>query len=336
MRIIIPMAGRGSRLRPHTLTVPKPLIPIVGKPMVQRIVEELTAAYPGEVEEIGFVIGDFGEAVEQDLLDVAKELGTVGKIYHQDEPLGTAHAILCAEESLLKGPCIVAFADTLFQADFQFDDTADGVIWVKKVEDPSAFGVVKTNDAGVIHAFVEKSPVFVSDLAIVGIYYFRDGERLRKDLQYLIDNDIREKGEFQLTTVLDNMMAAGAEFRAAEINEWLDCGNKQNVLDTNQRMLEIKQASEQLIAEDAQIANCTLIPPCYVGPGAQLINSVIGPNVSIGSNSTVQDSVIRNTLIQEESTIKGAYLDKSMVGNKVDFQRDSDELSIGDYTSFQT
>ena len=336
MRIIIPMAGRGSRLRPHTLTVPKPLIPIAGKPMVQRIVEELTAAYSGEIEEIAFVIGHFGEQVEQDLLEVAKRLGTVGRIYYQDRPLGTAHAIHCAKESLAKGPCIVAFADTLFQANFQFDDQADGVIWVKKVEDPSAFGVVKTDDRGVIQEFVEKSPVFVSDLAIVGIYYFRDGAYLLQHLQNLLDEDFREKGEFQLTTALERMKAEGKEFKASTIDEWLDCGNKRNVLDTNQRMLEIKEGVEDLVDESAVLTNSLVIPPCYVGPGVVLENAIVGPFVSIGSNSKVASSVIRNTLIQEDSNIHGAYLDDAMIGNKVDFHRDSDDLSIGDYTSFKT
>ncbi|MBR9919751.1 MAG: NTP transferase domain-containing protein [Bacteroidetes bacterium] len=336
MRIVIPMAGRGSRLRPHTLTVPKPLIPIAGKPMVQRIVEELTAAYSGTVEEIAFVIGDFGEQVEADLLEVAKELNTTGKIYYQDKPLGTAHAILCARESLVQGPCIVAFADTLFQADFNFDDQADGVIWVKKVEDPSAYGVVTTDENRVIQGFVEKSPVFVSDQAIVGIYYFKDGNRLKNELQYLIDNEIKDKGEYQLTSALENMKSAGLQFKAADIDEWLDCGNKKHVLHTNKRILEIKSKTENLVSEDARLESSVVIPPCYIGPGAVVKNAVVGPFVSIGSNSKVENSVIRNTLIQEDSELNGAQLDHSMVGNKVVYHRKFKELSIGDYTTQQT
>jgi len=198
MKIIIPMAGRGSRLRPHTLTVPKPLLPIAGKPMVQRLVEDLASSCNSEIDEVAFIIGDFGEAAEKQLLAIADSLGAKGSIYYQTQPLGTAHAILCAKDSLT-GPCIIAFSDTLFKANFAIDADVDGMVWVQKVEDPSSFGVVKVDENNVITDFVEKSPVFVSDLAIVGIYYFKDGDNLREELQYLIDNDIKDKGEFQLT-----------------------------------------------------------------------------------------------------------------------------------------
>jgi glucose-1-phosphate thymidylyltransferase len=276
MKIIIPMAGRGSRLRPHTLTVPKPLVPVAGKPIVQRIVEDLSASLNESIDEIAFIIGDFGKEVEQQLHDIAKTLGTKASIYHQREPLGTAHAILCAEDSL-DGHCLIAFADTLFQADFNFDTQQDGFIWVKKVEDPSAFGVVKTDEQGVITEFVEKSPVFVSDLAIVGIYYFNDGANLRQELQYLLDNDIKDKGEYQLTSALENMKQKGKAFKAAVIDEWLDCGNKNNVVYTNQRILEIKSDNEQLVDKSAVIENSVILPPCYIGANAVIRNSVVGP-----------------------------------------------------------
>ncbi|MCO6481002.1 MAG: nucleotidyltransferase family protein, partial [Phaeodactylibacter sp.] len=175
------MAGRGSRLRPHTLTVPKPLIPVAGKPIVRRIVEDLSAALDEKVDEVAFVIGDFGPEAERQLHKVAESIGARCSIYYQDEPLGPGHAVLCAKPSL-DGHCLVAFADTLFKANFTFNPAEDGIIWVQKVEDPSSFGVVKVNDDNTITDFVEKSPTFVSDLAIVGIYYFNDGARLRNTL----------------------------------------------------------------------------------------------------------------------------------------------------------
>ena len=183
MKIIIPMAGRGSRLRPHTLTTPKPLVPVAGKPIVQRLVEDLSASFRNEVDEIAFIIGDFGSEVEKDLLEIADKLGAKGSIYHQDQPLGTAHAILCAAPSL-DGNVIVAFADTLFKADFSFDKNADGIIWTQQVADPSAYGVVKLDNEGFITDFVEKRDTFVSDMAIVGIYYFSDGNNLKNELKY--------------------------------------------------------------------------------------------------------------------------------------------------------
>ena len=189
MNIIIPMAGRGTRLRPHTLTVPKPLIPVAGKPIIQRLVESLTESYSGKIGEIAFVVGDFGPEVERELIGIAEALGAKGRIYHQKKALGVGHAIHCAWESLT-GPCMIAFADTLFKADFQFDTQEAGFIWVQKVKDPSSFGVVKLDTAGYVTDFVEKPTVFVSDLAIVGIYYFREGEKLRAALHQVVTREI--------------------------------------------------------------------------------------------------------------------------------------------------
>ncbi|MBK8489583.1 MAG: NTP transferase domain-containing protein [Saprospirales bacterium] len=335
MKIIIPMAGRGSRLRPHTLTIPKPLLPIAGKPMVQRIVEDLADSMSEKIDEIAFVIGDFGKEVEAHLLSIANHLGAKGHIFYQTQPLGTAHAILCAQECL-KGHCLVAFADTLFQADFSIDLKEDGVIWVKKVEDPSSFGVVKTDDKGIITEFVEKSPVFVSDLAIVGIYYFRDGESLRQELQYLLDHDIKDKGEYQLTSALEHLKQKGTRFRAATIQEWLDCGNKQNIIDTNQRILSIKQGEENDISPKATIENSVLIPPCFVGPGTTIRNSVVGPFVSLGDNSRVENSVIKNSVIQNQTHITNATLSGSMIGNHVEYKGSASNISLGDYSTHTT
>src|SRR5690349_18423154 len=163
MKIIIPMAGAGKRMRPHTLTVPKPLIPVAGKPIVQWLAEDLIKVCKEKVTDIDFVIGDFGKEAEKNLLQIAETLGAKGSIYYQDEPLGTAHAILCAQDAL-KGKVIVAFADTLFRADFTMDEEKDGIIWVNKIDDPRMFGVVKINSENTITDFVEKPQTFVSDL----------------------------------------------------------------------------------------------------------------------------------------------------------------------------
>ena len=233
MKIIIPMAGWGSRLRPHTLTIPKPMVPIAGKPIVQRLVEGLVQAVDEKIEEINFVIREeFGQATEEKLKEVARDLNTKAIISYQDSPEGTAHAIYCAKESL-NGPVIVAFADTLFRTDFKIDSEKDGVIWVNKVEDPKAFGVVKVNDDDIITDFVEKPQEFVSDLAIIGIYYFKDGEALKEEIEYLLDNKLREKGEYQLTDALENLKRKGAKFVPGEVIEWLDCGNKAACIYTN-------------------------------------------------------------------------------------------------------
>lgn len=326
------MAGRGTRLRPHTLTVPKPLIPVAGKPIIQRLVEDLASAYGDKIEEIAFIVGDFGPEVERELIHIAGVLGAKGKIYHQDKALGVGHAIHCAWESL-NGPCMIAFADTLFKANFKFNTEEDGFIWVQKVKDPSSFGVVKLSEQGYITEFVEKPAVFVSDLAIVGIYYFKAGERLRAALHHIISNDIREKNEYQLTTALEILKNEGLHFRTGEVEEWLDCGNKEAILYSNERMLEFHR-NNGLISKNAVIENSVIVQPCFVGDHAVIRNAVIGPYVSVGHNSVVENTVITNSIIQNKSQIKNAVLDYSMVGNSSRYIGSRDELNLGDYSNF--
>jgi glucose-1-phosphate thymidylyltransferase len=329
MKIIVPMAGRGSRLRPHTLTVPKPLVPIAGKPIVQRLVEDITRVCGQKVDEIAFVIGDFGAVVEAELLEIAKNLNAKGAIYHQDEALGTAHAILCAKEAL-DGPVVVAFADTLFRADFTLDTEKDGIIWVQKVEDPRAYGVVKMNENDVITDFIEKPQEFVSDLAIIGIYFFKDGLKLSAELQYLIDNNIKEKGEFQLTNALENMKQKGAEFYPGKVDEWLDCGNPVAAVHANKRVLEYTANDESRKA--LKIENAQIIEPCFIGANVQLKNCTIGPFVSIGNDTCITNSTIKNTIIQNNTTIVDADLEDSMIGNHVEYKGGKKRISIGDYS----
>lgn len=331
MKIIIPMAGMGKRMRPHTLTIPKPLIPIAGKPIVQRLVEELAFVAGEKITEIGFIIGDFGNDVEESLCNIAKSLGANPKIYYQHEALGTGHAILCAKDSL-EGNVIVAFADTLFKADFKLDVSADASVWVQKVEDPSAFGVVKLDKDGFISDFIEKPKTFVSDLAIIGIYYFNKGEVLKDELQFLIDNKVIVNGEYQLTDALENMKNKNIRFKTGQVKEWLDCGNKNATVYTNQRILEYHK-SEELISPSAKIINSIVVKPCYIGDNAIIENSIIGPHVSVGRNTTVNSSIIKNSIIQRNSKLKSLNVVNSMIGNYVDIKGDATEINIGDYAS---
>ncbi|RZL97204.1 MAG: hypothetical protein EOO88_62840, partial [Pedobacter sp.] len=186
----------------------------------------------------------------------------------------------------------IAFADTLFKADFKIDTAKDAIIWTQKVEDPSAFGVVKLAADGRITEFVEKPEQFVSDLAIIGVYYFKDGENLKAELQYLLDNKIAEKGEFQLTTAMENMKNKGMAFYSDQVEEWLDCGNKDATVYTNQRILEIKKDREALVASSAVLENATIIAPCFIGEGVVVRNSVVGPHVSLEQGVTVENASI--------------------------------------------
>lgn len=327
------MAGMGKRMRPHTLTIPKPLISVAGKPIVQHLVEDITKVCHEKVDEIAFIIGDFGKEVEKNLLKIAEDQGARGTIYYQDEPLGTAHAILCAGNSLT-GKVVIAFADTLFKTEMIADTAnSDGIIWVSKIEDPRMFGVVKLDGNGIITDFVEKPQTFVSDLAIIGIYYIKDGDNLKKELQYLVDNDIRDKGEYQLTNALENMKSKGKKLSASAVEEWLDCGNKDATVFTNKRVLEIKKDSAVSLPDSSAIINSVVIQPCYIGADVKIENSVVGPHVSIGKGTTIKNSVIKNSIIQSDSVVTAQCIDNSMIGSFVKLEGKAKEYSMGDYTT---
>ena len=332
MQIIIPMAGKGKRMRPHTLTTAKPLIAVGGKPIVQRLVEDITKVCGQKVTEIAYVIApDFGTEVEQNLIKVAENQGAKGSIYYQEKALGTAHAIMCAKDAI-KGKTVVAFADTLFKADFVMDTEHEGVIWVQKIDNPNAFGVVKLNANNVITDFIEKPQVFVSDLAIIGIYYFKDGDYLKSELQYLLDNNITEKGEFQLTNALENMKAKGTKFMPGQVTEWLDCGNKDAAVYTNQRVLEFDKGKSNLKGANIKNLNSIIIEPCFIGDNVVLENSIVGPHASIGANSKLVNSIVKNSIIQNDVKINNATITNSMLGNGAEVSQKTLNLSISDYT----
>jgi glucose-1-phosphate thymidylyltransferase len=335
MKIIVPMAGRGSRLRPHTLTIPKPLIPIAGKSIVHRLVEDIAKILKEPVTEVAFILGDeafFGEQVVADLETLAQSLGAKASIYRQDQPLGTGHAIMCAKESL-SGPAVIAYADTLIRADFELDPNADAVIWVKQVDKPEAFGVVKLNATNDIIELVEKPATFVSDLAVIGIYYFKEVGDLKIELQKVLDNNIQNGGEYQINDGIKAMMAAGKVFKTGSVDEWMDCGNKEVTVETNSRMLSFLEKDQvNLVAATVRIDNSTIIPPCYIGEDVVLINSTVGPNVSLGKGCHVTGTKIKNSLVQTHSHISNANLEHAMIGNHVTYNGDFTSISIGDYS----
>jgi glucose-1-phosphate thymidylyltransferase len=334
MKIIVPMAGRGSRLRPHTLTVPKPLIPIAGKPIVHRLVEDIAKVLNQKIEEVAFIIHEsFGKEVEKDLIAIAEKMGSKGTIYYQNEALGTGHAIMCAKDSL-SGPAVIAYADTLIRANFDLDTTADSVIWVKQVDQPEAFGVINLNEANEIVELVEKPKEFVSDLAVIGIYYFKDVAVLRGELQWVIDNNIIHGGEYQINDGIKQMMAKGMKFVPGQVDEWMDCGNKNVTVETNGRMLGFLQAEgEKLMAENVILENAQIIPPCYIGQNVIIKNATVGPNVSLGDGCLVENSQVQDTLVQNHSLIKNAHLKNSMIGSHAIFDGNFTSISIGDYSN---
>jgi glucose-1-phosphate thymidylyltransferase len=329
MNVIIPMAGMGTRLRPHTLKTPKPLIKILGKPIVERLVTDIKDLIGEEISEVGFVVGNFGKEIENDLISIAERVGAKGKIFYQEEALGTAHAVYCAK-NLLKGKTIIAFADTLFEAEFKIDTRFDASIWVKEVEDPSAFGVVKTNDKGLITEFVEKPKSKISNKAIIGIYYFKKGELLKEEIEVLIKNDIKVGKEYQLTTALERLKDQGLKFCASTVNEWLDFGNKESVVISNKKLLEL--GKDRGYKNKKTLINSIIIEPCYIGNDVKIENSIVGPFVSIGDNSEIINSRIENSLIQEYSVLERLNIANSMIGNYVEISTDIQEINVGDYS----
>lgn len=332
MNLVIPMAGKGKRLRPHTLTIPKPLIPIAGKPIVQRLVEDIAKVTPEKIKKIGFVIGDFDEEVKDQLRQVASDVGAKPYFFTQEVAEGTAHAVACANE-ILEGKVTVAFSDTLFRAEFELDPNDDGIIWTKQVEDPSAFGVVKTDANGIITDFIEKPQEYVSDQAIIGIYYFKKGEDLREELNYLIENNIRGGGEFQLTMALENLKNKGTNFTIGTVNDWLDCGNKNITVESNSRYLGFLNGKD-LIDSTTKIENSEIIQPVFIGKGTVIKNSKIGPNVSVGSNCVINGSELEDCLIQNNSQLEDVNLTNSMIGNYVKLKGAPKSVSLGDYSEW--
>ncbi len=336
MKIIVPMAGRGSRLRPHSLTVPKPLIPVAGQPIVHRLVKDIVKVLKQPIEEIAFVLGDpawFGDDVVNSLKDLAESLGAKASIYRQDLPLGTGHAIMCAKPSL-SGSAVIAYADTLIRAEFDLDAKADAVIWTKQVENPEAYGVVKLNENEEIIELVEKPETFISDQAVIGIYYFKDVAVLKDKLQEVLDENVTNGGEYQINDGIKRMMADGKVFKTGTVDEWMDCGNKPITIETNQRMLGFLKADgdEQLVSSSVKLENSNIIEPCFVGDNVVLKNTTVGPFVSIGNNSVIENTTVKNSLIQTHTTIKNANLDNAMIGNHVKYDGNFTSISIGDYS----
>ncbi len=330
------MAGRGSRLRPHSLTVPKPLIPVAGQPIVHRLVKDIAKVLKQPISEIAFVLGDpafFGDDVVESLEKLATDLGAKATIYRQDLPLGTGHAIMCAKPSL-SGPAVIAYADTLIRAQFDLDPEADSVIWTKQVDNPEAYGVVKLNANQEIVELVEKPKDFISDQAVIGIYYFKDVAVLKEKLQQILDENVTNGGEYQINDGIKRMMADGKIFKTGTVDEWMDCGNKAITVETNARMLGFLKADgdEPLVATSAKLENSKIIEPCFIGENVVLINSTVGPYVSIGNNTVIENATIKNSLVQTNTNIKNADLQEAMIGNHVVYDGHFKRVSIGDYT----
>jgi glucose-1-phosphate thymidylyltransferase len=333
MKLIVPMAGRGTRLRPHSHVTPKPLIHICGRSMVERIIETIAEVLTRDLEEAVFILGpDFGYDVREQLSEICERRGMRASFEVQERPLGTAHAVFQADAALA-GECVIIFADTLFTMDEPPDLIgADALIWVKHVDDPRRFGVVLKDDAGTITDFVEKPSEPISNEAIIGIYYVRDGAGLRREIQYLIDNEVKgAAGEFQLTDALDRMLKGGAVFRTASVSEWLDAGTIQALLDTTRVILD----KEQGLAQEGTVEDSVVHGPSYVGPGAVVRGSEIGPYVAIHEGARVYRSTLRDTIVFAHADLSECQLRESVVGRHVALHGAAGRFNVGDHSEVE-
>ncbi|MCU0328150.1 MAG: sugar phosphate nucleotidyltransferase [Chitinophagales bacterium] len=328
MKLIIPMAGWGTRLRPYTLTTPKPMVKIAGKSIVERLVENVQDNTQKAITEISFIIRkDFGLEIEAQLHDIAERHQVISHIFYQEEALGTAHAVFCAHTQL-QGPVIIGFADTMYDSDYTLDQTADVLIWAKKIPNPEQFGVIVTDDSGRITSFIEKPKDFVSDLAIIGVYYFQNGEKLKEEIQYLFDHEIKDKNEYQLTTVLDNLHKQGKVMRPVLVEEWLDCGNTSAMLESTQKILQARK----FVSISPKLHNALVIEPCHFEAGVTLQNCIVGPNVSISENATISDSVLSDTIVMKDTLISHKVLKNSIIGERSSIKGSSESLYLGHFT----
>ena len=329
MKLIIPMAGRGTRVRPHSHTVPKPLLPVAGKMIVERIVETFARTLDRNIDEIVFILGpDFGQEIKDALKAMSDRQDARATFRVQETAEGTAHAVYCAEEDL-DGECIIVFADTIFDMEGSVSiEDADSVVWLKEVDDPSRFGVAVEKD-GKITDFVEKPDEPISNLAIIGVYYFKDGAELKKEIEYLLDNDIRGKGnEFQLTDALDRLLKNDKVFKKATVDQWLDCGTLPAWLETSGIITE-KEYEE---VDKDRFPDTKIIPPVYIGDDVELENCIVGPKASIAEGTILKKCTVKNSLIQEHARLEDCNIKNSTLGRHVELKNVDQEVHLGDHS----
>jgi glucose-1-phosphate thymidylyltransferase len=323
MKAIIPVAGIGSRLRPHTHTQPKALIPVAGKPILSHIIDALQEA---GFNDFVFIIGYLGEKIKQYVEENHADVNSTFVVQNIRE--GIAHAIWMTKEYIKdEDELIIALGDTIFDMDMKdFMKVPHSALGTKKVEDPRRFGVVETGKDGYINKLVEKPAIPLSNLALVGIYKVKEVDALLEAIEYNIENDVRTKNEFQLTDALMRMIEKGIKFESYSVENWFDCGKKEALLETNAILLNKPGYANTGL----EFENTILIPPINIFPGCHIKNSIIGPNVSIGKDARIESSIISESIIGPEAHIKNALLHNSLIGNEATLTGLTQSLNLGD------
>jgi glucose-1-phosphate thymidylyltransferase len=322
MRAIIPVAGIGSRLRPHTFTTPKVLLNVAGKPILAHIIESLMNL---NINKATIITGYMGDRVMDFVYKKYPSLDV--RFVHQEETLGLGHAIWTARKTFANEPLLIILGDTIFDVDLNFIWNADkNSLGIKYVEDPRRFGVVVKNDQGIVTKLVEKPEQLVSNSAIVGLYFIKNSESLALALENLIDNNIKTRGEFQLTDALQLMIDNGQKFDTFDVEGWYDCGKPETLLATNNFLLE-------KIQNNLNLSGSVMIPPSYVSPLATVENSIIGPYASVADEAIVKDSIVKNSIVSFGATVSNSLLDESIIGNDAFVKGMFQKLNVGNSSS---
>ncbi|MEI7555179.1 sugar phosphate nucleotidyltransferase [Candidatus Chlorohelix sp.] len=322
MKIIIPLAGLGTRLRPHTYSKPKPLVNVAGKPVLAHILDELAVL---DVEEIIFIVGYLGDQIEK---YVSKNYPQYkSRFIVQTEMLGQAHAVNLANE-YVTDEVLIIFADTIFKTDLTLlkNISTDGVIYTKEVENPASYGVTVLNEQSIITRLVEKPKTYVSNLAVVGIYYFKKGEWLFSAIKKQMERNIQLGGEYFLADAISIMIEEKAKFNAFTLEVWEDCGKIDTLLLTNRYLLS--KLNDGLHKDE--YPDSVIVPPVYIAPDAKIERSVIGPYVSIAAGVQVIESILRDCIINEKAVVKSSTLSESVIGSNASVAGTFHRLNVGD------
>jgi glucose-1-phosphate thymidylyltransferase len=319
MKAIIPVAGIGKRLRPHTLNIPKALLNVAGKPILGHIVDSLLGM---GVKELIPIIGYKGELIREYLTAVCKVPVT---FVEQKEQKGIAHAVSLAREYADNSELIIILGDTIIKTDFERIPTVSSyVLGVREVADPQRFGICEV-EKGIVRKIIEKPEHPKGNLALIGLYYFKDSGPLFEACRSVIDKRIMTKGEYQITDALQLMIDRGTEFRPFHIDGWYDCGKVETLLETNRILLED-------VKTHAKCDGCIIIPPCYIDRGSKITSSIIGPYVSVARGCEIRNSIIENSILNEESSIENIILEGSVVGAFAEVTGRKGSVNVSDYS----
>ena len=325
LKIIIPMAGYGTRLRPHTWSKPKPLVSAAGKPILGHVIDSLATAPDLDKAEITFIVGFHGEQVRPYMEENYAQIKA--HYYAQEEMNGQSPAIALGRQHL-HGPTIILFVDTIADIDFGLlRGEKAAVTWVKEVEDPRRFGVAVTDGDGRVRSLVEKPDTMENKLALIGCYYFPRGEDLLAAIDRQIAEGAKSKGEYYLVDAVNILLRDGLKMRAAQVNVWLDAGVPATVLDTNRYLLDHGRDNS---AEAAKRSGVTVLPPIYLHPGAQVEKARLGPHVSVGAGCVVKDSEVKDSVLEPDAQVVGSKLRGSLVGMRAQVRNVNGMVNIGD------